>query len=208
MHLKSIQPKQNKCRGTGIAIGYGCGEPQIYRTYGLGHGCKCYQKWLVNSDAGKEKLNRSIIKVSKPRTDLEKAEKANKDRTKLIYLLNNTKTACHTFVKLRDYGKPCISCGTLWKDDFQAGHFYKAELYSTLKYDENNISGQCQGCNLFKDGNESGYRDGLINRYGQLYLSDLDKKANLGNQSQHHWDRETLIDIRKYYQKKIRELKK
>ncbi|MCP4087026.1 MAG: hypothetical protein GY745_18535, partial [Actinomycetia bacterium] len=92
--------------------------------------------------------------------------------------------------------------------DFHAGHFYKAELFSTLKLDETNIHGQCEGCNNFNDGNESGYRVGLINRYSKGYVDLLDSKALLDKKQDFKWNRETLKEIRKYYLDKTKELQK
>lgn len=201
-----IKPKEKKCFGTGIAKGHGCGTPQLERVYGLGKKCGCYPKWLYTSNEGKEKLNRAIIQVQKPRIELEKAEAENKERKSLGWKLQNTKNVCHEYIRLRDKNKPCISCDAPWRPDFQAGHMYKAELFSTLRFDEKNISGQCQGCNIFNDGNESGYRVGILNRYGNDHLEYLDKIALTEKQSDHKWDRAILDEITKYYRGKIKEL--
>lgn len=201
-----IKIKPKKCKGTGVAGGHGCGKETIHRTHGLGMSC-CYANWLLNSEKGREKLNRATIKVTKPRMDLEKAETEKKDRTKLSYLLTNVKNTCHEYVRTRDKGKNCISCNTLWNSDFQAGHFFKAELFSTLKFDEYNINGQCRGCNLFSDGNESGYRVGILNRFGKEILDYLDELAQLEKQKTHQWSREQLEFIRQEYKEKLKSLK-
>lgn len=198
--------KEKKCKGTGNAIGYGCGKLQINRKFGLGLGCKCYQTWLYSTEKGKEYLSKITLKVSKPRLEFEKAEKEQKENNRLKYLLVNVRTICHNFVKKRDYKKPCISCGISFSDNFQAGHFYKAELYSNLKFDENNIHGQCQKCNLFKEGNESGYRAGLIQRYGIEFVNSLDEKAKHYKQNTFKWDIEELENIREYYKEKLKNI--
>lgn len=196
-----------KCKGTHKdTYGLGCGKINKYRKLGLGYSdCKCYSDFLLNTEAGISRLKKATLKVQKPRLELEKAELEHKTNKRLSYLLTNVKNACHNFIKKRDKGKPCISCGEPWHSDFQAGHFYKAELYSTLKFDETNIHGQCQGCNLFNDGNESGYRVGLIERYGKEYVDELDKKALLEKSSQHKWDRFNLNKVRDYFKEKLKE---
>lgn len=202
-----IQSKPKACKGSGDAIGYGCGTKNTFRTLGLGRSeCKCYNNWLFNSQAGKARMSRAIIKATKPRVELEKAETEKKERTKLSYLLTNVKNVCHEYIRKRDEGKNCISCNGLWNSDFQAGHFYKAELFSTLKFNEININGQCRGCNLHKEGNESGYRVGFIRRHGAESLKELDDLADTERQNTHHWDRETLEQTRKYYQEKLKTL--
>lgn len=203
---KTTTAKTQKCKGLTIAKGHGCGKPQKNRINGLGVDCKCYAKWLLGTPEGAAKLKRITISVSAPRVELEKAFQDRKDRTKLGTLLMNTKNACHKYIRERDRNKPCISCGIPFLEDFQAGHFYKAELFSNLKFDEKNISGQCRLCNLRKEGNESGYRSGIIQRYGLDHLNYLDEKAKAYKKNDYHWDRVELEEIRKYYQEKIKEL--
>jgi hypothetical protein len=205
LKLKSI-PKIPKCKGLSIAVGHGCGTPQEKRIHGLGIDCKCYSKWLLGTPEGAEKLKRITLKVTSPRIELEQASTDRKDRAKLNTLLSNVKISCHEYIRLRDKGKPCVSCETPFLPNFQAGHFYKAELYSNLKFDEKNISGQCQKCNLRKEGNESGYRAGIIQRHGMDYLKYLDDKAKAYKKNDYHWDRIELEEIRKYYQAKLKEL--
>lgn len=200
--------KTQKCKGLTIAKGYGCGTPQTERIHGLGIKCKCYAKWLLESPEGAAKLKRITIGVSAPRLELEKAFQDRKDRNKLGTLLINVRSVCHEYIRLRDIGKPCISCGIPYLEDFQAGHFYKAELFSNLKFDEKNISGQCRKCNLRKEGNESGYRAGIIQRYGMDHLTYLDDKAKAYKKNDYHWDRAELEEVRKFYQQKLTELNK
>jgi hypothetical protein len=201
----NVKPK--KCKGTGKAIGHGCGELQFERVYGLGKKCKCYQNWLLTSDAGKEQLSKITLKVTSPRLELEKAEKTLKDRKKLGFLLTNVKNICHEYIRLRDVNLPCISCGIPYNESFQAGHFAKAELYSNLKFDEKNINGQCQQCNLRKEGNESGYRAGLIQRYGKEHLDYIDERIMQYKRNNFEWERDLLIETREYYKQKLKHLK-
>jgi len=206
--LKLSSPKSLKrCKGTSKAINYGCNEFQEERIFGLGKKCGCYKEWLLNTPEGADYLKSVTFKISKPRIDLENAQFERKDRVKLGHLLSNTKNICHEYIRLRDKGKDCVSCGIQYLEDFQAGHFYKAELYSNLKYDEFNISGQCRQCNLRKEGNESGYRAGIIQRYGFEHLRYLDEKAKSYKQNNFEWDRTQLVEIRDYYKQKLKELK-
>lgn len=54
-----IEIKPKPCNGTGLAKGYGCGHKTIHRIYGLGKMCGCYSNWLLNSEAGKLKLQKA-----------------------------------------------------------------------------------------------------------------------------------------------------
>jgi len=202
----SLPPKDKPCKGTGLAKGYGCSKPTKYRVYGLGKMCGCYSDWLLNSENGKIKLDKAMFHSSQTRRDFEKAEKEHKESKGLPALLVNVRTVCHTYIKLRDKGKPCISCGTPWNKYFQAGHYFKAETFSTIEYNELNISGQCQLCNLRKNGNFGDYSLRLPKRIGQEKFDEITQLAEIDKKINHKWDREKLKEIRKYYQTKIKEL--
>jgi hypothetical protein len=205
---------QKKCKGNGVARGYGCYDMvpvSLYgkanRVYGLGKSCGCYSNWLRTSPEGKEKIQKATLKAAKPRKELEKASEETRQNKSLSALLINVRTVCHTYIKKRDYGKPCISCGEPWHKDFQAGHYYKAELFSTLKFNEHNIHGQCEGCNIRKEGNLSQYSVNLPIRIGNVPFSILNKLAKLDRQrSMFKWDRIKLNETREYYKKLLKQL--
>ena len=79
-----------------------------------------------------------------------------------------------TYIRLRDKGQPCISCGRTYAR-MDMGHYYGKGAYPNLKYDENNVAMQCRRCN--HQGNAQGYRNGLLERHGQKFLDDLEIKA-------------------------------
>jgi hypothetical protein len=201
-----IEPKEKPCKGTGKAKGYGCGKPTKYRVYGLGKMCGCYPDWLLNSENGKIVLEKATLKATKPRRELEKALKEKKNRDKITTLISAVKDVCHDYIKARDNGKPCISCGTPWKKDFDAGHYYKAELFSSLKFEEDNIHAQCIYCNRRLEGNLNQYEMNLPNRIGQDRFEKLKEKARLDKKLNHKWDREKLKEIRTYFRSKLKEL--
>lgn len=201
-----MQVKEKKCKGTGKAIGSGCGVVTFYRTYGLGQSCGCYSNWLLNTPEGKEKLAAATFTVSKPRIGLEKAFKEKKDNQKLSYLITSTVNACHKYIRLRDKGKPCVSCLGAWGDEHQAGHWKKAELFSSLKLDERNIHGQCKRCNLVEDGNVQIYGTRIHLRIGIEGKQELERLALLDKQTSFKWDREELKRIRTYYNNKTKDL--
>lgn len=203
----SIPIKEKPCKAIGKAKGYnGCGTMALKRTYGLCMGC--YSNWLLSTPEGKEKLQSATLKATQPRRDLQEQEKKEKEQKSLSALLTATRMACHTYIRLRDKGKPCISCDASWTRDFQAGHWWKAELYSNLKFNEFNINGQCEKCNLFLDGNFQNYANGISKRVGRDKKDELEQMAEDFKSQNFKWDREELKMIKKYYLDKTKELKK
>ena len=191
--------KQKKCFGQGLAKGHGCGKLTNVenRVYGLGKMCGCYSDWLLNSENGKIKMQKSIFKVQKPRKELEAYEREHKDKNALKTAHINTRMQVHTAVRKRDIGMPCISCGANWDQSFQAGHFYKSETFTTLKYHLDNIHGQCQKCNLFMDGNFDNYSLRLPSRIGQERYNALVELASIDKHQQKVWTLESLKEVRK-----------
>ena len=177
--------KEKKCKGTGVAIGYGCGTMRQYRTYGLGRAC-CYVTWLLNSKAGKEKVEKMTLKVSEPRKSLEKAEKKHKETNGIASALTTTKQVVHEMVRLRDKNNPCISCGCQWNNEFQAGHCYPTR-YRSIRFNFFNINGQCVGCNIGKDGNETQYLLKLPLRIGKDIFKNLQRLAREDAKFNKHW---------------------
>lgn len=200
--------KNKKCFGINKARGFeSCGELVIAQTRKFGLCQKCYAKFLYSTEEGKEILSKAIIKVQRPRIELEQFKNEKQENKSISYLLVNVRNICHQYIKERDRGKECIACGVNWSNDFHSSHFYKAELYSSLKFDETNIHSGCQKCNLYLEGNEGGFRVGLIKRYSKGYLDLLDSKALLEKKQGFKWDRIKLEKIREYYKNKLKKLK-
>lgn len=122
---------------------------------------------------------------------LKEAEKAKKRREKeerkdnkaAKELLNQTIShwrpkadkAFQLFCRLRDKGKPCISCGKYdheLKDverfKWHGGHYRSKGAHGSdaVRYCEDNCHAQCARCNIRLSGNVTDYRIGLIKRIG------------------------------------------
>lgn len=80
------------------------------------------------------------------------------------------------FIRQRDDARGCISCNSNSSKVWHGGHYLKAELFTGLIFDETNCHKQCIKCNYYLDGNELGFREGLIARYGEEYVQVLEQK--------------------------------
>lgn len=85
------------------------------------------------------------------------------------------KEAIRTFnawIRIRDSDQTCISCA---KDTtLQAGHFHSAGKHNHLRFNEDNVHGQCLQCNYFLSGNLLNYRKNLEKKIGTERLEKLD----------------------------------
>jgi hypothetical protein len=103
----------------------------------------------------------------------------------------------HKFIRERDKGKPCVSCGKF--TTLQAGHFYSAGNFPETRFDEDNVHGQCKKCNYFLSGNLLPYKTELISRIGQDRFQIIENKITMSKRTRFKWDRFFLIEIIEKY---------
>lgn len=148
-----------------------------------------------------------ILKENKVKSEWKKEKRVLTEKLKTLsqYEAEAKKSFQH-WVRLRDKDLPCISCGGNDKDLWDGGHFYKAEIYSGLIFDERNVSKQCRKCNRFQNGNELNYRLGLIERHGIEFVTQLE--ADAITKRNYKFSKEELIAKKLKYDILIKELKK
>lgn len=109
---------------------------------------------------------------------------------------------CHKYIRERDQGKPCISCGKPLAGTFHAGHFKTDGNHAILRYNEDNIHGQCIQCNLYKSGNVVEYEKNLRERIGN---ERVDALLNMCKEPK-HYSIEELKEIQEIYKDKLKGL--
>ena len=126
-----------------------------------------------------------------------------KDQNKTIGKLTmEARLPFQRWIRERDRGYPCISCGSTKSQTFHAGHFLKAELYTGLIFNEDNCHRQCAQCNYYLDGNEANYRIGLIKKIGKERVEWLEE--NKDRLRLHKWTKEELIEIKNKYKERLK----
>lgn len=121
----------------------------------------------------------------------------------LEYFLKKAERACNAYIRARDAGQGCISCGRHDADVWNAGHFISVGANRTLRFDEDNIHLQCaRPCNKDKGGNIHEYRKGLLKKIGPERLARLD-----GWHEPVKMTREKAEGIERYYKDKLKQLK-
>jgi hypothetical protein len=90
------------------------------------------------------------------------------------YWLQFAQDAVNAYVRGRDAGLPCISCGKPDTGARDAGHFFSVGARRELRYDLDNIHAQCVRCNQHLHGNATFYRIGLVARIGEARVARLE----------------------------------
>lgn len=123
-------------------------------------------------------------------------EEAYKERllTKSIPELKTLATKVfNAWIRERDKEAGCISCPNGKPE--QAGHFFSGGHNSGLRYNTDNVHGQCTRCNLYLSGNLLWYEQGILKRIGKERVHRLKDKAAYYKRNGYKHSREVLIDI-------------
>lgn len=80
--------------------------------------------------------------------------------------MREAQTAFNAWIRARDEGKPCISCGRHHAGQIHAGHYRTRKAAPELRFHPDNVHAQCQPCNMHLSGNIIEYRIRLIERIG------------------------------------------
>lgn len=166
-------------------------------------------QFVCSPDCGieyqREQKRKAAIKSEREAKRKERARtKVLRHRLETIpELTKKAQQAFNRYIRLRDRGKPCISCGAPWKDNFQACHYVPAGRSNKLRFDEDNVHGGCVRCNLYESGNIRGYRQGLIERIGLARVEELD-----ADHETRRWMKEELRELTSKYKQLAKEIER
>lgn len=145
-----------------------------------------------------------LISKGKDKIRKEKQREKVKAKEKLkthSEWLNDCQKVFNTYIRLRDKDKPCISCGCSLVGKYDAGHYFTVGAYPNIRFNEDNVHGQCVACNQHRHGNTTEYSLSLpmrigIERYERLLeIRNIPLKLTI----------EEIKDKIKYYKLKIKE---
>jgi hypothetical protein len=95
-------------------------------------------------------------------------------------LLPKVQAAANAYIRERDRGQPCISCGRITFADpmtggaWDCGHYRSVGAARHLRFDARNMHLQCKRCNRDLSGNTVAYRAGLIAKIGDAEVIALE----------------------------------
>lgn len=142
-------------------------------------------------------------------------EKAGRQRRRERRVALKTKTqwkseaqnAFNRYVRLRDAGKPCISCGRLpaqkYGGTMDCGHYRTRGAAGHLAFNLHNTAAQCVQCNRDRAGAQKAFEQGLIQRIGSEKVEALNN-----NNAVRKFDIPYLQRIKSIFTRKARALEK
>lgn len=151
---------------------------------------------------------------------LAKSERAKKERAQLLAdrrkvreklktrsdWMREAQTAVNKYVRLRDHGLPCISCGSMPEQKFggtmDCGHYRSVGSSPGTRFDLRNMAAQCVRCNRHLGGNAVEFRKGLIERIGLEEVEALEADNTV-----HKWTVDELKEIKARYARMAKELR-
>ncbi|KVT92664.1 hypothetical protein WK60_13825 [Burkholderia ubonensis] len=106
-------------------------------------------------------------KAARARRDERKSlrEKLEKAKTRGTHL-RELQAAFNAWVRARDAGHACISCGRFHQGQWHAGHYRSVGSEPALRFEPDNVHLQCAPCNTHLSGNLIPYRANLIKKIG------------------------------------------
>ncbi|HBQ2311567.1 recombination protein NinG [Klebsiella quasipneumoniae] len=150
-------------------------------------------------EAAKKKAllsQREVEKESRQRRRAKRIELKTKSQWR-----SEAQTAFNKYVRLRDAGKPCISCGRLPEQKLggtmDCGHYRTRGAARHLSFNLHNTAAQCVYCNRDRAGAQKAFEQGLIQRIGPEAVDALNNDNTIRNFDIPYLQRVKSIFIRK-----------
>ncbi len=154
---------------------------------------------LLHAKQKRERERKALDKIE--RKVIREAKERVKPRSEYM---KEAQAAFNAWVRERDAGLPCISCGTTASVQYAAGHYRTTQAAPELRFEPLNVHRQCnRNCNMGKSGNLIEYRIGLVARIGAEKVAWLE-----GLHEPKKYTIEDLQQITAHYRALLRDLKK
>jgi hypothetical protein len=145
------------------------------------------------------------IKTHNSPKEVDKRVKELKEEVKtLSWWESKARTVFQKWIRLTK-GNECISCQSV-TSKIDAGHFFSAEAYTGLIFNEDNVWPQCHHCNRILHGNFHEYKKGLIKRIGPERVYQLESIVDFNRVKR--LTRDEYKEIITKYNLKIKQLEK
>ena len=143
-------------------------------------------------------------KAAKAAKEMRRRNRAAKERIKPRGTwLSEAQAEFNKWVRLRDYGEPCISCGRHHQGQHHASHYRSVGACPELRFEPLNVHKSCAPCNSHLSGNLIEYRLRLIDKIGQDKVDWLE-----GPHEPKKYTGEQIKAIRADYRRRAREIRR
>jgi uncharacterized CHY-type Zn-finger protein len=116
-----------------------------------------------------------FVSESKAKQWKKKKSEMKKELMTLSDWLKLAQSVFNKFIRQRDSGQPCISCGKKINGVTHASHYKSQGGHSSVRFNENNVWSSCYKCNVELSGNLLNYRERLIEKIGLCELIELER---------------------------------
>lgn len=120
--------------------------------------------------------------------------------------IREAQAAFNAYVRERDFGMECISCGLFPKQIFggavDCGHYRSIGSATHHRFNLKNCAAQCVKCNRFLGSNSVEMRKGMVARFGLEAIEALET-----DQEARRFDVDYLSRLKKIFRKKARRAK-
>ena len=149
-------------------------------------------------------IKKKTLKQAKERRETAKADRVKREKLKSrADWAREAQAAFNRWVRLRDMGKPCISCQRHHTGQIHAGHYLSRGARPELAYEPMNVHVQCSPCNTHLSGNIALYRKNLVELIGLEKVEWIE-----GPHEPKHYSIDDLKNIKAIYTAKCKELEK
>ncbi|MGY2162163.1 recombination protein NinG [Pseudomonas tolaasii] len=153
---------------------------------------------MIDAPRHEPKARKALAEIG--RKELRAAKVKIKTRAQHM---KEAQAAFNAWIRERDIGLPCVSCGRHHNGQWHAGHYRTVGGNPELRFEPLNVWRQCAPCNNHKSGDIVNYRLELVRRIGADKVDWLEGP----HEPQRHTI-EQLQAIKAKYRAMTRELKK
>lgn len=186
------KPRQRTCANPACDVKF---TPKI------GQKVCCWQCGLAIADQPANQKKARMAIEQRERREIKVRKQKVKRRSEYM---QEAQDAFNAWIRQRDAGQPCISCGTTADVQYCAGHYRTVGACPELRFEPLNVHRQCnKNCNLEKSGNIVEYRIRLVKKIGAEAVAWLE-----GPHEPKKYTIEDLQQIKAHYRALLRDLKK
>jgi hypothetical protein len=152
----------------------------------------------------------ALDRIAKQKAKQQRQERAQDKvkreamKTRSDYL-KEAQAAWNAYVRARDFGKPCCSCGATPEQSFggtmDCSHYRSRGSAPHLAFHLHNAAAACVKCNRYLGGNVVALRAGLVERFGEERILAVE-----ADQRPRNYSKDDLIRIKRIFSKKTRRL--